>query len=249
MIESNRRQGSALGAMMVAASLAAAALASACVPAAAQQSQAPQARIVVIGDGSVTLAPDLARIRSGVTTRAKTAKEAADANAKIMNAIVAALTDSGIEQKDIQTSRFSVQPIYTQQANAEAKFAGFSVSNQVGVTVRQIAKLGDILDRVVAAGATDVGSIEFVHSDQAKALNEAREAAIADARRKAQAYAQAAGLTLSRVVFITEDSSATPPLPFLAKGAGRAIAAAPPPIMPGEDTLHVQVTVGFDIAP
>ena len=226
----------------------AAAVLVAIVPAQAQQPQSqPQARVIVIGEGSISVPPDYAQIRSGVTTRAKTAKEATDANSKLMAAVTAALVDAGIAQKDIQTSRFSVQPVYApQQPNTEPKLSGFSVSNQVSVTIRQIAKVGEILDRLIAAGATDVGNIEFLHSDPAKALDQAREAAIADARRKAELYARAAGLSLGRVAWITEDSGYAPPIPT---GAMRALAtAAPVPIASGEDTLHVRITVGFDIA-
>ncbi len=229
--------------------LLAAAVFVATVPAQAQQPQSqPQARVIVIGEGSISVPPDYAQIRSGVTTRAKTAREATDANSKLMAAVTAALLNSGIEQKDIQTSRFSVQPVYApRQPNTEPKLSGFSVSNQVSVTIRQIAKVGEILDRLIAAGATDVGNIAFLHSDLAKTLDRAREAAIADARRKAELYARASGLSLGRVAWITEDSGYGPPIPM---GAPRAAAtAAAVPIAPGEDTLHVTITVGFDIAP
>jgi uncharacterized protein YggE len=215
----------------------------------AQQLQSPPAaRVIVFGEGGVSAQPDYAQIRSGVTTRAKTAKEAADANSRLMTAITAALTDSGVEQKDIQTVQFSVQPIYAQpQSNAERKLSGFTVSNQVNVTIRQISKLGDILDRLVTAGATDIGDVEFLHSDPAKALDQARAAAIADARRKAELYAQAAGLSLGRVAWITEDSGYAPAMPMAAMRGG--LGGMPVPIAPGEDTLHARITVGFDTAP
>ena len=218
------------------------------IVAARAQQPPPAARVVVIGEGSVSVAPDYAEISGGVTTRAKTAKDASDTNAKVMTAITAALRDSGIEPKDIRTSRFSVQPIYTQQPNTEAKLSGFSAVNEVRVTVRQIAKLGELLDRLVAAGATDLGNIEFLRSDSAKALDQAREAAVADARRKAELYAQAAGLSLGRVAWITEDAGYAPPMPMAAMRAGQT-GGMPPPIAPGEETLRVRITVGFDIAP
>jgi uncharacterized protein YggE len=214
----------------------------------AQQSQSlPQARIVVIGEGSVSVAPDYAQITCGVSTKAKTAKEATDANSKAMSAVTAALLSSGIEQKDIQTTRFSVQPVYVQPPNAEAKLSGFTVTNQVGVTIRQIAKLGDILDRLLTAGATDIGNIEFLRAEPSKALDQARQAAIADARRKAEIYARASDLALGRVAWITEDAAHAPPMPF--GGMRAAVAAAPVPVAAGEDTLLVRITVGFDIAP
>ena len=172
----------------------------AALPAQAQPAQPmPAARVVVIGEGSVSVAPDYARLSGGVATRAKTVKEATDANSKLMNAVTAALLDSGIAQQDIQTSRFSIQPVYAPpQPQTEPRLTGYSVSNQVSVTVRQIAKLGETLDRMVAAGATDVGNVAFLIADPSKALDQAREAAVADARRKAELYARASGLNAPR---------------------------------------------------
>jgi uncharacterized protein len=225
--------------------LAAAAVFVPTIGARAQQAQsAPEARVIVTGEGSVSVAPDYAQIRSGVTTRAKTVKEATDANSKLMTAVTAALLESGIAQKDIQTSRFSIQPVYApQEPRTEPRLVAYSVSNQVSVTIRQIGKVGEILDRLVTAGATDVGNIAFLVSDPSKALDQAREAAIADARRKAEVYARASGLRLGRVEWITEDTGSAPPVP------ARVLAApAPVPIASGEDTLRVRITVGFDIA-
>jgi uncharacterized protein YggE len=219
------------------------------VQAQAQESKSPvEGRVIVIGEGSVSVPPDYAQIRSGVTTTAKTVKEANDANTKLMSGIRTALLDSGIAQKDIQTSRFSIQPIYTSQAPpAEPKFSGYRVSNQVNVTIHQMSKLGEILDRLVNAGATDIGNIEFLVSDPSKALDQARQAAVADARRKAELYAHASGVSLGRVAWVTESSEFEPPLPL---SAPRASLAKTPqvPIEQGEDTLRTRVTVGFDIA-
>ncbi len=212
----------------------------------AQQPQSrPEARVIVNGEGSVTLQPDYAQIRAGVTTRARTVKDTTDANTKLVGAVITALRDSGIEQKDIQTSRFSVQPIYAPaQPNTEPKLSGFSVSNQLTVTIRQIGMVGAVLDRLVAAGANDLGGVEFLHSDLSKALDRAREAAVADARRKAELYARAAGLELGRVAWITEDPSFAPSGGMKALRAAGGLAAAVP-IASGEDTLRVQITVGF----
>jgi uncharacterized protein len=207
----------------------------------------PPARVIVTGEGSVTVAPDYAEITSGVTSRAKTAKEATDTNSKAMAAIIAALQNAGVAATDIQTSRFSVAPVYgSPQPNSAPKLVGFSVSNQVGIKVRQIGQVGAILDALIAAGATDAGSVEFLHSDTSKQLDQARQAAIADARRKAELYAQAAGLTLGGVAWITEEP-AYAPAP-MARMRVLSAAAAPVPISAGEDTLSVQITVGFNVA-
>ncbi len=249
MAASLRSKTSRIASRPIAAACVAASIFTAGIPARAQQPPAePPARIVVIGEGSVRVAPDYAEIGGGVTSKAKTAKEATDANSKAMAAVAATLHSAGIEHQDIQTTRFSLQPVYAPpQPNAEPKLTGFSVSNQFRVTIRQFGNVGDILDRLIAAGATDVGSVEFLHSDTAKAFDTARIAAMADAKRKAQLYAQAAGLTLGSVGWITEDSAYTPPMPFAAMRAAPAMAAVP--IAAGEDTLHARVTVGFDVAP
>ena len=201
----------------------------------AQQPQ--QARIVVTGEGSVSVAPNYAQIRSGLTTRAKTVKEGVGTNSKLMLAIVAALNDIGIAEQDIQTARFSIQPIYAPQEShtaTEPKLSGYSVSNQVTVTIREIGKVGDVLDRVVAAGATNVGDIWFLVSDASKVLDQAREAAIAEARRNAEVCAKAAGVQLGRAEWITKDTGSGPPVPMIGTrpspaGAAVIIAAGQKP--------------------
>jgi uncharacterized protein YggE len=230
------------------AALAAAAILVAPCAQAQQPTTQPEARVIVVGEGSVHVAPDYAQIRGGVTTKGKTVKEATDANSKVMAAITAALLNSGIAQADIQTAQFSIQPVYAPpQPQSEPKLVGYSVSNQITVTVRTLGKVSEILDRMVDAGVTDIGNVAFLHSDPAKALDQAREAAVADARRKAELYARASGFTLGRVVWLTEGSALTPPGPMPMFRA-QASMAAPVPIAPGEDTLRVQITVGFDIA-
>src|SRR5262249_15510818 len=198
---------------------------------------APHPSIVVTGEGIVQVAPDYAQIRSGVTTRAKTVKEATETNSKLMTAITAALADAGIAPKDIQTSRFSVQPVYAPaEPRTEPKLAGYSVSNQVTVIIRQVGKVSDILDRVVTAGATDFGNIAFLVAEPSKALDQAREAAVADAKRKAEIYAKAAGIRVGEVEWITEEGASLPPILMARAAAAPGAASAAPPISSGEDT-------------
>jgi uncharacterized protein len=237
---------------VITASAVGAGLLSACVfvaamPALAQQPPPlPPARLIVSGEGSIAVPPDYAEITSGVTTRATTGREATDANSKQMAAVNAALRNAGIAQNDVQTVRFSVSPVYgPPPPNSAPKLVGYSVSNQVRVKVRQIAKVGEILDALIAAGATDAGSVQFLHSDASRALDQARQAAIADARRKAEIYAQAAGLTLGAVAWISEEPAYAPPVPM---AAPRMYSATAVPIAPGEDTLRVRITVGYEIA-
>jgi uncharacterized protein len=210
-----------------------------------------RARIVVVGEGSVTVTPDYARIRSGVTSEAKTAKQASDSNAKLMTNVIAALVDAGIAKKDIQTSQFSIEPVYTSQSKlsgpVESKLSGYRVSNQVNVTIHQVSQLSEILDRLVQAGATDAGNVAFLVSERDKVLDQAREAAMANARHKAELYAHAAGVTLGRVAWITESSDFAP---LADTTVGRSKMAAPAErvsIEPGEATLTARITVGFEV--
>jgi uncharacterized protein YggE len=205
------------------------------------------AAVIVLGEATVQAPPDQARINTGVTTRAKTVREATEANSKAMTAVMAALSEAGIAAKDIQTSRFSIQPVYAApEPRAEQKLVGYTVTNQVSVRIRELDRVSTVVDKVVTAGATDIGNIEFVVSNQAKLLDQAREGAIADARRKAEIYAKASGLELGRVVWVSEDATAEPPAP--GRTFSRAAAHAAVPISAGEDTLRVNVTVGFELS-
>jgi uncharacterized protein YggE len=228
--------------------LLAACLAVTAPPARAQQpATLPAARIIVTGEGSVHAAPDSAEIMSGVTSQAKTAKGATDANSKAMAAIDAALRGAGIAQNGIQTARFSVSPVYgPQQANAPPKLVGFSASNQIRIGVTQIGRVGEILDTLISAGATETDSVQFLHSNLSQLLDHARQAAMADAKRKAELYASAAGLKLGSVAWISEEPLYAPRPMIEANSFAAARAAVP--ISPGEDTLRMQITVGFEVA-
>jgi uncharacterized protein len=211
----------------------------------AVDASSPQAQIVVTGEGTVTVAPDLAQVRGGVSTRAPTVKEAADANSRTMATIIDKLVEAGIDRKDIQTSQFFIQPVYaSSDSHSAQKLVGYNVSNQVTAKIRTLEKVSDILDRMIAAGANNVWNLEFLVSDSSKALDEARRSAIADARRKAELYANAAGVALGPVVSVTEQGTTTAG-PIHMRAAVATDAA--PPIAAGEDTLRVGVSVGFAI--
>jgi uncharacterized protein YggE len=199
--------------------------------------------ILVTGEGTATVTPDIAQVTGGVSTRAATVKEAASNNARTMTAVIDALVQAGIERKDIQTAQFSVQPVYaSSEPHTEQKLVGFSVSNQVIATIRNVDKVGDVLDRLIGAGATNVWNVQFTVSEPSKALDQARRAAVADARRKAELYANAAGVTLGPVLSVTEESASGPE--FMRRSAVKSL-AAPTPIAVGEDTLRVSLSVNF----
>ncbi|MBX6426774.1 MAG: SIMPL domain-containing protein [Variibacter sp.] len=230
-------------------------LAAGCVLAAALALASPARAVVdrpfplvtVAGEGVVAVKPDLAHVTVGVASEGKTPREAADANAATMTAIMAALKDAGIAESDIRTARFAVSPVYGQrERGSQPRLVGFRVSNQVRATVRDIAKLGEVLDRIVAAGANDISGVDFVASNHSRLLDEARVAAFADAKRRAELLAQAAGAQVGRAVMIAEEE-APPPRPFTLREASAVAAAPTTPIAPGEETLRVRLTVSFEL--
>jgi uncharacterized protein len=206
---------------------------------------APSAVISVTGEATVSVAPDQAQIDGGVTSEAKTAREASDANNAAMGKVLLALKGAGIEEKDFQTSRLSLQPqsAPNRTGSGPATIVSYRASNHVTVRLRDVAKLASLLDTMVAAGANDIGGINFVVSNASKLLDEARERAVADARRKAEIYARAAGVTLGTPLSISEEGGPGPV--FRAKMAVSMPAAAP--VAAGEETLAVTVNVSWAI--
>jgi uncharacterized protein YggE len=199
--------------------------------------------VTVTGEATIAVAPDAAIIRIGVTSQDKTAREASDANAKQMSAVLAAIKDTGIAERDIQTSRLSLQPQYDSSKSGNARLTGFQANNQVTVKIRDIDKLAIVLDRAIASGANEMSGIEFVVSEQSKMLDQARDDAVADAHRKADLYAKAAGAKLGSVVSISEEGPTAQPRPMQAMRAGAV------PIAPGEQTLRAIVTVTYELGP
>jgi uncharacterized protein len=199
--------------------------------------------VTVTGEATVAVAPDSAMIRIGVSSQDKTAREASDANAKQMTAVLAAIKSNNIAERDIQTSRLSLQPQYDANKSGTARLTGFQATNQVTVRIRDIGNLAAVLDSAISAGANEMSGIEFIVSEQSKLLDRARDAAIADAHRKAELYAKAAGAKLGHVVAISEEGSAPPPHPMQTLRAGAV------PISPGEQTLRAVVTVSYELTP
>lgn len=215
------------------------------VPAMAQTASPPT--ISVTGEATVSAKPDLAQIDGGVTTDAKTARAASEANNAIMGKILLALKGAGLAPKDYQTSQLSLQPQYTSNANnrnGPNVLTGYRASSRVTITVRDIGNLGKVIDTLVANGANDIGGISFMVSTASKLLDEARPRAIADARRKAEIYAAAAGVVLGPPLRISEGGA---PIPMPYRKMSAAVASAP--IAPGEETLHLTVSVSWIIKP
>ncbi len=205
----------------------------------------PPAVISVIGEATVSVPPDLVQIDGGVTSEAKTAREASDANNAAMGKVLLALKGAGIDEKDFQTSRLSLQPQTAPNRAGPNAIVGYRASNRVTIRLREVAKVAGVIDTLVAAGANDIGGINFMVSQASKLLDEAREQAIADARRKAEIYAKAAGVTLGAPLSISEEGNVAP-VPYRKMAAGMAASA---PVAQGEETLAVTVSVSWAIKP
>jgi uncharacterized protein YggE len=197
--------------------------------------------ITVSGEASVSVPPDVAVLRIGVSSQGKNAREASSANAKAMTAVIAAIKNAGLSERDIETSQLSLQPQYDQSKAGTARLTGFAATNQVTLHIRTISELGSIVDRAIAAGANEMSGIEFLVSRRSTLLDQARADAIADAHRKAELYAKAAGVKIGPAVAITDEGASAPPRPMQAMRAGAV------PIAPGEQTLRVMVTVSYEI--
>ena len=150
------------------------------------------------------------------------------ANAKAANALVSLIKSEGVAPADIQTSEVSISPMFSQPAPGQqtaSTITGYNVSNNLTVMVRDIPRLGGVLDKAVAAGGNSIYGVGFGHNDPTALLDNARAVAVADARRKADIYATAAGAKIGRLMVLTEEPGRQPPVPF-----ARAYAAmAPPP--------------------
>ena len=226
-------------------SLAAAVMAGLLLAGPALAQTVPPAMVSVTGEASVSVAPDQARIEGGVTSDAKTARDASDANNAAMGKLLLALKAANVDQKDIQTSQLSLQPQYAPNHPGPSPVVGYRASNRVTVRLHDVTRVATMIDTLVGAGATDIGGIDFSVSNASKLLDDAREQAIADARRKAEIYAKAAGVTLGAPLSISEEG-APGAMPFRKMAVGFA-AASPTPVAQGEETLRVTVNVSWAI--
>jgi uncharacterized protein YggE len=203
----------------------------------------------VSGEGKATSPPDMATINTGIITQAATAREALSDNNATMDKILAALKKFQIAEKDIQTSNFSVQPEYARGQHiepSERRIVGYRVSNQVTVQVRNLPKLGEVMDALVQAGSNQFSGVSFGIDDPTGVLNQARNRAIADARSRAQLYAQAAGVRVGKVISISEQPIAQPRPQYMARGPMMmAEAAGSVPVATGEQELTATVHMIF----
>lgn len=192
--------------------------------------------------------PDVATISTGVVTQAADANAAMRANAAQMDKVMGAVRAAGIAERDIQTSGINLNPNYKYVENAPPLIVGYQASNTVNVRVRDLSRLGKVLDTLVAQGANQINGPSFEVDKPDEAYDEARIAAIRKAQARARTYADALGLKVRRIVSISEGGASFPrPIPMMRARAADAGMAKETSVSPGESTLSVNVEVVFEL--
>jgi uncharacterized protein YggE len=205
-------------------------------------------RLDISATGEITRVPDVAIISTGVVTRAARATAAIQQNAARMERVRAALKRAGIADKDIQTNSINLNPEYRYEQNKSPILTGYTASNQVSVRFRDIAKTGEILDVLVAEGANQINGPSLTIDKPEEALDEARLRAVAAGRARAELYARALGMRVSRLLSVSESGgyAVPPPMPMYARVEAMSADAATK-IDPGEQKVSVSVAMSFEL--
>ncbi|WFR99591.1 SIMPL domain-containing protein [Rhizobium tumorigenes] len=213
-----------------------------------------QALISVSGEGQAAVAPDMAVVTLSVVKQSKTAQDALDQDNKAMGAVLATLKNGGIAERDLQTSGFAIQPQYNyppakdgQQQQPE--LVGYQVTNGLTVRVRDLGKLGGLIDQAVGLGINQGGDIQFVNDKPDEAIEAARKDAMANAAAKAKTLAEAAGVKVGRVIEITENAVRAAPQPMMRPVMLKAASDTAVPVAGGENSYNVTVNVTYALEP
>jgi uncharacterized protein len=231
--------------------VAAAMMAGAVAPAVADAQNMPKlegTRLDLSVRGEVTRVPDIAMISAGVVTQAQDARTAMTDNATRMSRVLAALKKAGLDARDIATSNIGLSPQYRYVENQPPVITGYQANNSVTVRFRDIAKSGSILDTLVKEGANTISGPTLSIDKPDAALDEARAAAMKTARTRADLYARAAGLTVKRIIAISEAGDGPAPQPYPAMMMARSESAAPKTeVAAGEQSIGVTLSVSFEL--
>lgn len=210
------------------------------------------ATISVTGEGEAAVEPDMAIVTLTVMREGETAREALDASNQAMDDVMAAMREADIAERDLQTSNFGIQPRYLfPDGNGEPRepqITGYEASNTLTVRLRELERLGTLLDEAVTLGVNQGGNIVFTNDDPSATLAEARRDAVDDARERAETLADAAGVGLGRILSIEEQTMIPEPIPMARAEMARSFdAAAAVPVATGENLYRVSVSMRFEI--
>lgn len=200
----------------------------------------------VTGEGKVTATPDLAVVNAGVTANGVTVKAAQDQLNGNINKVSAAIKALGVDPKDIQTSNYNINP--TVDFTGNQKITGYTANSNLTIKIRNIEKINQVIDAATASGANQVGGVSFEVSDKTKAENEARQKAVADAKKKAENAAKIAGFRLGQLVNYQENFEGQPiPMPLRAAQGSADTVSPPTQVEPGTNEIRVTVTLSYEI--
>lgn len=192
--------------------------------------------------------PDVASVSTGVVTRAADANAAMRANAEQMDKVMAAIRAAGIAERDTQTTGVNLNPDYRYEENKAPVITGYQASNNVSIKVRDISKLGKVLDALAAAGANQINGPSFEIDQPEAVYDEARQAALKKAQARAEMYAKSLGVRVRRIVSISEGGGFRPPVPMpmmaMARGKAESYDTA---VSPGETALSANLDVVFEL--
>jgi uncharacterized protein YggE len=208
-----------------------------------------QQGVWVSGEGKVTVTPDIATLNLGISVQAARVADAQPQAAEAMSKVIAALTSSGVAQKDISTRYFTIAPVNKYDNNTQqSSVTGYEVSNIVNVTIRSIAKVGTIIDAATAAGgdATRINSISFSVEKPEQYYSQARKSAMDNAKANAQELASLAGVNLGKPFYINENTTA-PPIPYDVSVRSAGAASSSIPINPGQTDVILNIQVAYNI--
>lgn len=199
----------------------------------------------VTGEGKISVPPDIALINVGVQAQASTVKSVQEQLNSNINKVSEALKQLGIDPKDIQTTNYSINPVYDFKSGSQ-RITGYTAGSNLSIKVRQIDKANDVIDKAVENGANQVGGISFDVDDREKWENEAREKAVAEAKKKAQASAKIAGFRLGKIINYSE-SFGEEPIPIPLRAISQGAPETPTQIEPGTSEIRVTVTLSYQI--
>lgn len=207
---------------------------------------------VVTGEGKVYVAPDIAKVTVGIQENGSSLKAVQDNANKKSKALTDAMEKLGIDKKDIKTTSYNVYPQYDYLTSTTNRIVGYQVSTNYQITVRDFDKVNDVLTSATGAGANAIGSVSFDINDTTKKekLQEARELAVAEAKTKAEGLSKAAGITLGKVINISENQAASEIRPMYATGAAdNAVqkSVTPANITPGETEINITVSLSYEV--
>jgi len=208
--------------------------------------------IVVSGTGEVYVKPDLAIISFSVVNEAKTVSEAMLENSEKMNEVIGAVKNEGVEGKDLKTTSFNIYPRYEyNQETGKRTLVGYEVRQELQVKIRDLDKIGTIIETATSSGANEIGSLSLTVDEEDEFKKEARAQAVEKAKAKASELASQLGVRLGKIINFSENYYVPylPQIDYLTKEAAGGGITAPvaPTIETGENKISISVVITYEI--